>query len=103
MDKQFFDSLKNDADTKHPKPTDFPFNGIYYRSAAERDIAVFYTEMGLPFKCEPEITIKGNYANAGLILGVDAIFTYDTDDTPFDIRYLETLLNSCIYETALLF
>lgn len=59
MDKKFFDSLKNDADTKHPKPTDYPFNGIYYRSAAERDIAMFYTEMGIPFKYEPEITIKG--------------------------------------------
>lgn len=59
MDKVWFDSLKNDANTKHAKPTDYPFNGIYYRSAAERDIAMFYTEMGIPFKYEPEVYIKG--------------------------------------------
>ena len=59
MNKAFFDSLKNDANTKHPKPLNFPFNGIYYRSAAEREIAIFYTEMGIPFKYEPEMTIMG--------------------------------------------
>ncbi|MBR4556897.1 MAG: hypothetical protein IKO15_05390 [Clostridiales bacterium] len=59
MNKEFFDSLKNDANTKYPKPTSYPFNGIYYRSAAEREIAIFYTEMGIPFKYEPEMTIMG--------------------------------------------
>ena len=59
LNKEYFDSLKNDADTKHPKPLDFEFNGINYRSAAEREIAIFYTEMGIPFKYEPEVTIKG--------------------------------------------
>ena len=49
MNKDFFDSLKNDANTKYPKPTGYPFDGIYYRSAAEREIAIFYTEMGIPF------------------------------------------------------
>ena len=59
MDKAFFDSLKNDVNTKHPKPTNYPFNGIYYRSAAEREIAIFYTEMDIPFKYEPEMSIMG--------------------------------------------
>ena len=59
MNKAFFDSLKNDANTKYPKPTSYPFNGIYYRSAAEREIAIVYTEMGIPFKYEPELTIMG--------------------------------------------
>ena len=59
MNKAFFDSLKNDANTKYPKPTNYPFNGTYYRSAAEREIAIFYTEMGIPFKYEPEMTIAG--------------------------------------------
>ena len=59
LDKNYFDSLKNDADTMHPKPENYPFNGILYRSAAERDIAIFYTEMGIPFKYEPEVYIKG--------------------------------------------
>ena len=59
LNKEYFDSLKNDADTKHPKPLDYKFDGIYYRSAAEREIAMFYTEMGIPFKYEPEVMIRG--------------------------------------------
>ena len=58
MDKAYFDSLENDANKEYPKPLDYPFNGIYYRSAAEREIAIFYTEMGIPFKYEPAVTIK---------------------------------------------
>jgi len=59
MDKHFFDSLKNDANKRYPKPKDYHFGGIDYRSAAERDIAVCYTEMGIPFKYEPEVYING--------------------------------------------
>lgn len=59
MNKAYFDSLKNDANKDHPKPLDYPFNGIYYRSAAEREIAIFYTENNIPFKYEPEVSIKG--------------------------------------------
>ena len=59
MDKAFFDSLQNDANKKHPKYKSNFFNGIYYRSSAERDIAIFYTEMGIPFKYEPAVTIPG--------------------------------------------
>ena len=59
LDKNYFDSLKNDANTKYAKPMDYPFDGILYRSAAEREIAIFYTEMGIPFKYEPEVYIKG--------------------------------------------
>ena len=143
MDKAYFDSLKNDANTKHPKPTDYPFNGIYYRSAAEREIAIFYTLMGIPFKYEPEITIKGipdpiypdfviyieeldtckihehfgiknssnylritaikyaNYAAAGLVPDLDILFTNDTEDMPFDVRYLSAKLNTAIYGTMI--
>lgn len=145
LDKVFFDSLENDANADHPKYKNYYFNGIYYQSAAERDIAIFYTKAGIPFKYEPAVTLLGlnkpihpdfvlyieelntckfhehfgmkdssaynrnisvkygNYANAGLILGIDAIFTYDTEDLPFDIRFLEAQLNSCIYDTTLLF
>ena len=59
MNKAFFDSLKNDSNTKYKKYKNNFFNGIYYRSAAERDIAIFYTEMGIPFKYEPEIMLPG--------------------------------------------
>ena len=59
LDKAFFDSLKNDDNKKYAKYKSYFFNGIYYRSAAERDIAIFYTEMGIPFKYEPSISIAG--------------------------------------------
>ena len=143
MNKAFFDSLKNDANTKHPKYKNYLYKGIYYRSAAERDIAIFYTENGIPFKYEPEIMLPGldkpintdfviyikeldnckfhehigmkdsadylrnvkikysNYTGAGLVPEHDIIFTHDKDGVPFDIRYLETKLNSAIYGTLI--
>ena len=143
MNKAYFDSLKNDANTGHPKPQNYPFNGIYYRSAAEREIAMFYTELGIPFKYEPEVTIKGlpipiypdfviyieeldnckihehfgikdssnylrntaikyrNYTEAGLVPDLDVLFTHDTNDLPFDIRYLSSKLNTAVYGTMI--
>ncbi|WP_034450451.1 hypothetical protein [Butyrivibrio sp. AE2032] len=59
MNSQYFDSLKNDANTGYSKPEYYQFNGTYYRSAAERSIAIFYTEMDIPFKYEPEVMLKG--------------------------------------------
>lgn len=82
MDKAFFDSLKNDANKKHPKYKNNFFNGVYYRSAAERDIAIYYTEMGIPFKYEPEINI------AGLTKSINPDF----------ILYIEELDNCKIHE-----
>lgn len=143
LDKAFFDSLENDANKKYAKFKSNFYNGTYYRSAAERDIAIFYTEAGIPFKYEPEIRIVGlpkpinpdfviyikeldnckfhehlgmkdyadyirdtkikycNYTNAGLIPGQDILFTYDTDEVPFDIRCLSVKLNSAIYGTMI--
>ena len=143
MNKAYFDSLKNDANTKNPKPLNHSFNGIYYRSAAEREIAMFYTELGIPFKYEPEVTIKGlpepiypdfviyieeldnckihehfgiqqsssylrttaikyrNYTEAGLVPELDILFTHDTTDLPFDIRYLSSKLNNAVYGTMI--
>ena len=59
MDKSFFDSLQNDDNKKYQKYKSNFYNGIYYRSASERDIAIYYTEMGIPFKYEPSITLAG--------------------------------------------
>jgi len=139
MNKAFFDSLKNDDNSKYMKYKNNYFNGIYYRSAAERDIAIFYTNLGIPFKYEPSIMLAGlnkpinpdfiiyieeldtciihehfgmkdysdyltttkvkysNYTNAGLIPDLDILFTHDTDEMPFDIRYLSAKLNAAIY------
>ena len=59
MNKAFFDSLKNDANTKYPKPMIHSFNGIQYRSTYEKEAAMCYTEMGIPFKYEPELFLFG--------------------------------------------
>lgn len=59
MNKEFFDNLKNDDNKKYEKFKSNFFNGIFYRSAAERDIAAFYTDMGIPFKYEPSIMLLG--------------------------------------------
>lgn len=59
LNREYFDSLKNDANTGYSKPENNMFNGIKYRSSAEKEIAMFYTEMGIPFKYEPEVFLKG--------------------------------------------
>ena len=139
MDKVYFDSLKNDANTDYPKPNLYPFNGIQYRSAAEKSIAVFYTEMEIPFKYEPEVMLAGlrkpvypdfvpyfreidsckfqehfgmmnssdyireskikfnNFTNAGLLQDLDFFFTYNANDTPLDLRFLASKINSVIF------
>ena len=143
MDKNFFDNLVNDSNTKYPKHSGYYFDGISYRSASERDIAILYTELGIPFKYEPSVSLAGltypintdfvlyikeldtckfhehfgmkdssdylrvtkikygNYTNAGLIPDLDILFTHDTEEIPFDIRYLLTKLNSSIYGSLL--
>jgi hypothetical protein len=59
LDSEFFDSLKNDANPEHRESKTSFYNGIFYRSAAEADIARYYTETDTPFKYEPEIWLKG--------------------------------------------
>ena len=59
LDGNFFKSLKNDVNPYFPDSKKYFYNGTYYRSAAEVDIARFYTEQGIPFKYEPEIWLKG--------------------------------------------
>ena len=139
MNKAYFDSLQEDGNSKHPKNSNYMFNGINYRSSSERDIAILYTELGIPFKYEPSVSLVGlpnpinpdfiiyieeldtckfhehlgmkdssdylrvtkikygNYTNAGLIPDLDILFTNDTNEMPFDIRYLLAKLNASIY------
>lgn len=59
LDSKFFDSLKHDSNPYYPEHKTCYYNGTYYRSAAEADIARFYTEQGIPFKYEPEIWLNG--------------------------------------------
>lgn len=59
LDSRFFDSLQHDSNPYYPEHKTVYYNGTYYRSAAEADIARFYTEQGIPFKYEPEIWLNG--------------------------------------------
>lgn len=59
LDRKFFDSLKHDSNPYYPEHKTVYYNGTYYRSAAEANIARFYTENGIPFKYEPEIWLYG--------------------------------------------
>ena len=59
IDGKFFESLKHDSNPYYPEHKTHYYNGTYYRSAAEADIARFYTEQGIPFKYEPEIWLSG--------------------------------------------
>lgn len=59
LNSDFFESLKHDADPNYRETKTVFYNGTYYRSAAEADIARFYTENGIPFKYEPEIWLNG--------------------------------------------
>ena len=144
INKQYFDSLKNDANPNHRDKKFHVFNGICYRSNIERNIAAYYTEQGIPFKYEPEVWIAGlnkpiypdfvafyreldlckfhehfglmdktsylreaeikynDYSNAGLVPGLDILFTYDISGMPFDIRSLGPAINLSIYNSMLL-
>lgn len=44
----------------------------------------------------------GNYVNAGLVPDLDVLYTFDTDELPFDIRYLSAKLNSAVYGTSII-
>ena len=59
INSDFFDSLKHDANPFYPEHKTHYFNGTYYRSPIEANIARYYTEKDIPFKYEPEIWLKG--------------------------------------------
>lgn len=77
LDKAYFDNLKEDSNTKHPKNTNYFFNGICYRSSSERDIAILYTELGIPFKYEPSVMLAGlpNPINPDFVLYIEELDT----------------------------
>ena len=39
------------------------------------------------------------YTNAGLIPGSDILFTYNTEELPFDIRIMWPQLNAMVYSS----
>ena len=60
MNRKFFDSLKPESNPIYPDGKRYFYNGILYRSKAEREIAKVYTELGIEFKYEPGILLNGS-------------------------------------------
>ena len=71
----------------------------------ELDTCKFHEHFGIKNSSDysrKTATTYNNYSAAGLLPELDLIYTYNTDDVPFDIRGLETKLNSVIYNSLLL-
>jgi len=60
MDRKFFDSLTPESNTLYTEHKKYHYNGIYYRSKAEREIARIYTELGVEFKYEPAVLLNSS-------------------------------------------
>ena len=60
LDRAFYDSLVAESNEGFLDRKKYYFNGIYYRSKAEREIAKIYTELGIEFKYEPAILLNGS-------------------------------------------
>ncbi len=126
MDRSFYDSLTAESNPRFLEHKTFFYNGIYYRSKSEREIARTYTDLGIEFKYEPAVLLNGsktytysdfvcwdritqscffhehmgmnaladyahravtaisNYTSAGVLAGVDIIYTFEDEDFYFD-------------------
>ena len=60
MDREFFDSLTAESNPLYTEHKKYHFNGIYYRSKAEREIAKVYTDLGVEFKYEPAVLLNNS-------------------------------------------
>lgn len=68
----------------------------------ELDLCKFHEHFGLKNSADysrKTSTTYNNYSGAGLLPELDVFYTFDVDDTPFDIRTLHTKLNSAIYDS----
>jgi hypothetical protein len=77
----------------------YPDFVIYIR---ELDCCKFHEHLGMLNFVNYLKTTKNKYVmyiDAGLIPDIDILFTYDTDDLPFDIRTMWPRLNSLIYSS----
>ena len=83
---------------------DKPINPDFVIYIKELDNCKFHEHLGMKDSADYLRNVKikyNNYAGAGLVPEQDIIFTHDKDGVPFDIRYLETKLNSAIYGTLI--
>lgn len=60
MDRDFFDSLTAESNPNFLEYKKYFYNGVYYRSKGERDIARTYTDLGIEFKYEPEVLLNSS-------------------------------------------
>ena len=60
LDREFYDSLTAESNPSHPEHKRYNYNGVYYRSKAEREIARTYTDLGIEFKYEPAVLLNSS-------------------------------------------
>ena len=68
----------------------------------ELDLCKFHEHFGMKNSGDYNritATKYNNYSGAGLLPELDVFYTYDTGDVPFDIRSLNTKLNSVVYDS----
>lgn len=74
MDREFYDSLQPESNPLYPEHKKYFFDGIYYRSKAEREIAKVYKDLGIEFKYEPGVLLNaGNKETYSDFVGWDQI------------------------------
>ena len=126
LNREFYDSLTAESNQNYPEHKKYFYNGVYYRSKGEREIAKVYTDLGIEFKYEPAVllgssnkytysdfvcwdritqscflhehmgmksladyshralTTMSNYTSAGVLPGIDIIYTFEDEDFFFD-------------------
>ena len=60
LDRSFYDSLTAESNPKYPEHKKYFYNGVYYRSKSEREIARVYTDLGFEFKYEAGILLNSS-------------------------------------------
>ncbi len=67
----------------------------------EIDTCIILEHLGIRSSIDYERESKlkyGNFTSAGLVIGMDFLFTHDNEVAVFDLRSLESKLNEAIYE-----
>ena len=126
LDRKFYEDLQPESNPMFLEYKKYFYNGVYYRSKAEREIAKIYTNLGIEFKYEPAVLLNASntetytdfvgwdsitescffhehmgmksladyahkavlamsdYTSAGILPGVDIIYTFEDADYNFD-------------------
>jgi len=59
LDRRYFDAAKENVNSRYPDGRKYCYDGIYYRSKSESEIAKLYRELGFETKYETELYFNG--------------------------------------------